>query len=136
MKDSLLPISIITIIGALFIFFSLAFIKRQKAILRNSITVDAKVSEVIKEISNCSPSYIPVFEFMLDEKHYTIKYNVGYATPKFYIGQVVNLEFNPDYDDEVVLSDDWFTYNLPKILLCIGILAVLIGIRYYIRSLT
>lgn len=128
MKESLFPISIIIIIGIVFIFLSTAFIKRQKAILRNSITVNAKVTEIIKEISNCTPSYLPVFEFMLDEKHYTIKYNVGYPTAKFYIGQVVNLGFNPDYDDEVVLLDDWLTVNLPKIFLYIGILAVLIGI--------
>jgi hypothetical protein len=133
----MLLIFIPLIIGSVFIILSLILKAKQNSLLKNSVVVYAKVTQVVKGTSYTSSiddvglttiHYTPTFEFIYQGKPYSIKYNVSYPKPTFEIGQHVDLNFNPDIPNQVVLCNDKLTSRIYLLFLFMGILIFILGL--------
>ena len=138
MDDKLLFIIIFSGIWILLglIFFIIGMVMRKKykkKITECTSKTFGKIIDIVKRSSSdgdgySSYNYYPVIEYMVGDMKFIKEYNIGNSSPKYGIGQNLEIYFNPEDYNEYYIGGDEMPTVFSTVFIFAGIACMFIGI--------
>jgi len=126
------------LVGLVSLIFGIFQFIKAKKLVKNGVTVSAKIAEVIRKesqsqdedgFSTTSYSYAPVFEFEVKNgEKYSVESKHGFANKnKFKVGDIVDVIYLEEKPQEASIKKFGSLWSLPVILIILGILFIVMS---------
>ena len=123
--------------GGLFcMFISISAFIQQKKILKNGLRTNAEVVRHIREsgaATRVGTSFFTVVRYNIDGRVYETKSGVGHSSPKYKIGETVEIYYRKDNPRMIAIVNEDDNYVIPIISAVIG-LGLLVASFLYTRG--
>ena len=123
--------SILLLVGIILLLIAYLLYNKTKKLLETGVRTQAEVIELIRNYDSDGDTYTPVFSYIHhtgETKTYTSK--ISSSPPAYDVGEIVNIVYNPDDDQELKTITFWGLYRWSIILLIAAAALIIIGGGY------